>query len=145
MVEADWLPLCAPLRIPSTIAHSMITGVVTADRQVVIPLTVRGPTGQEQEIEAIIDTGFDGWLSLPSSLIALLGLVWRQRGRALLADGSEGVFDIYEGTVVWDGQARRIPVHETETIPLVGMSLLEGYELTVDVRPSGNVIIKASS
>ncbi len=62
----------------------MITGVVTADRQVVIPLTVRGPTGQEQEIEAIIDTGFDGWLSLPSSLIALLGLVWRQRGRALL-------------------------------------------------------------
>lgn len=123
----------------------MITGVVTADRQVVIPLTVRGPTGQEQEIEAIIDTGFDGWLSLPSSLIALLGLAWRQRGRALLADGSEGVFDIYEGIVVWDGQARRIPVHETETTPLVGMSLLEGYELTVDVRPSGNVIIKASS
>jgi clan AA aspartic protease len=106
---------------------------------------VRGPTGQEQEIEAIIDTGFDGWLSLPSSLIALLGLVWRQRGRALLADGSEGVFDIYEGTVVWDGQARRIPVHETETAPLVGMSLLEGYELTVDVRPSGNVIIRAFS
>ena len=61
----------------------MITGVVTADRQVVIPLTVRGPTGQEQQIEAIIDTGFDGWLSLPSSLIALLGLAWRQRGRAL--------------------------------------------------------------
>ncbi len=123
----------------------MITGVVTADRQVVIPLTVRGPTGQEQEIEAIIDTGFDGWLSLPSSLIALLGLVWRQRGRALLADGSEGVFDIYEGTVYWDGQARRIPVHETETTPLVGMSLLEGYELTVDVRPRGNVIIRAFS
>lgn len=92
----------------------MITGVVTADHQVVIPLTVRGPTGQEQEIEAIIDTGFDGWLSLPSSLIALLGLVWRQRGR-------------------------------TETTPLVGMSLLEGYELTVDVRPSGNVIIRAFS
>jgi clan AA aspartic protease len=83
----------------------MITGVVTDDHQAVIRLNVRGPTGQEKEIEAIIDTGFDGWLSLPSSLIVLLDLPWRQRGRALLADGSESIFDIYEGTVLWDGQA----------------------------------------
>lgn len=46
----------------------MITGVVTDDRQAVVHLTVRGPAGQEQEIEAIIDTGFDGSLSLPSSM-----------------------------------------------------------------------------
>jgi clan AA aspartic protease len=95
---------------------------------------VRGPTGQALEIEAIIDTGFDGWLSLPSSVIVSLGLVWRQRGRALLADGRESVFDIYEATVDWDGEARRIPVDEAETAPLVGMSLLEGYELTVEAQ-----------
>ena len=65
----------------------MISGVVTHDRQAVIHLTVRGPAGQEQEIEAIIDTGFDGSLSLPSSIVVQLGLPWRQRGRALLADG----------------------------------------------------------
>jgi clan AA aspartic protease len=106
---------------------------------------VRGPTGQEQEIEAVIDTGFDGNLSLPPSVIVLLNLEWRERGRALLADGSESVFDIYEGTVLWDGQARRIPVHEAETIPLVGMSLLQGYELTVQVQPGGNVTIKPLS
>jgi hypothetical protein len=35
----------------------MTSGVVTGDRQAVIHLTVRGPTGQDQEIEAIIDTG----------------------------------------------------------------------------------------
>lgn len=61
----------------------MITGIVTDRREAVIRLKVRGPTGQDQEIEAIIDTGFDGWLSLPSSIIAQLGLTWRQRGRAL--------------------------------------------------------------
>ena len=143
MVEADWLPLCAALRISPTIANGMITGVVTADRQAIIHLTVRGPVGQEHEIEAIIDTGFDGWLSLPSSLVVLLGLVWRRRGRALLADGRESVFDIYEATVVWDGQARRIPMDEAETAPLVGMSLLEGYELTVQVRSAGKVTIRA--
>ncbi len=123
----------------------MISGVVTGDRQAVIHLTVHGPTGQEQEIEAIIDTDFDGCLSLPSSLIVSLSLAWRERGRALLADGSESVFDIYEGTVLWDGQARRIPVHEAETVPLVGMSLLQGYELTVQVQRGGNVTVRASS
>jgi clan AA aspartic protease len=92
----------------------MIIDVVTADHQAIIRLSVRGPNGQEQEIDAIIDTGFDGWLSLPSSLIVLLSLVWRQRGRALLADGRESVFDIYEGTVIWDGQDHRIPVHEAK-------------------------------
>lgn len=123
----------------------MITGIVTDDRQALIRLTVRGATGQEQEIEAIIDTGFDGCLSLPSSLILLLNLPWRERGRALLADGSETVFDIYEGTVLWDGQVRRIPVHEAETIPLIGMSLLQAYELTVEVQSGGKVTIKALS
>jgi len=123
----------------------MITGVVTERREAVIRLKVRGPAGQYQEIEAIIDTGFDGWLSLPPSIIAGLGLVWRQRGRALLADGRESVFDIFEATVDWDGEARRIPVDEAETVPLVGMSLLEGYELVVQVQRGGSVIVRALS
>jgi clan AA aspartic protease len=123
----------------------MITGVVTDRREAVIRLRVRGPAGQDQEIEAIIDTGFDGWLSLPSSIIAQLALTWRQRGRALLADGSESVFDIYEAIVDWDGELRRIPVDEAETVPLVGMSLLEGYELSIQVQRGGNVIVRALS
>ena len=120
----------------------MITGFVTGRREATIRLKVRGPTGQDQEIDAIIDTGFDGWLSLPSSNIAHLGLPWRQRGRALLADGSESVFDIYEATVDWDGQPRRIPVDEAETVPLVGMSLLEGYELVIEVQRGGKVSVR---
>ena len=42
----------------------MIAGVVTADHEAIIRLAVRGPTGLEQEIEAVVDTGFDGWLKL---------------------------------------------------------------------------------
>lgn len=123
----------------------MIIGVVTDRREAVIAITVRGPAGQEQKIDAIIDTGFDGYLSLPSSLIVLLGLDWRRRGRALLADGSESVFDIYEAAVDWDGTTRRVAVDQAETIPLVGMSLLEGYELTIQARPGGSVTVKALS
>jgi clan AA aspartic protease len=103
---------------------------------------VRGAEGQAQEIEAVIDTGFDGSLTLPPSPIAALGLVWRRRGRALLADGSESLFDIHEAVVVWDGEARRIPVDVAPIDPLVGMSLPYGFELTVQARDGGSVTIK---
>jgi clan AA aspartic protease len=121
----------------------MITGIVTTAREAIISLTVRGPSGQEREIQAVIDTGFDGSLTLPPALITTLGLAWRRRGRALLADGSENVFDIYEATVVWDGTPRRVPVDEVDLTPLVGMSLLYGSELTVQVVEGGRVFIKA--
>jgi predicted aspartyl protease len=82
----------------------VIIGTTTTDREAVIHLTVRGPSGDEEDLSAVIDTGFNGWFSLPPERIASLGLPWRRRGRAVLADGSESVFDIYEGVVVWDGK-----------------------------------------
>jgi clan AA aspartic protease len=120
----------------------MIIGAVNADREAVIRLTVRGPTGQGRRVEAVIDTGFDGWLSLPPALIARLRLPWRRRGLALLADGSESIFDVYEATVLWDRRRRRVPIDEVEAAPLVGMALLEGYELNAQVRAGGKVTIK---
>ncbi|MHB1423278.1 MAG: clan AA aspartic protease [Gemmataceae bacterium] len=117
----------------------MIRGIVKADREATVRLLVRGPAGQQRRIEAVIDTGFNGWLSLPPTLVSFLRLPWRQRGSALLADGSEKLFDIYERTVVWDRRRRRIQVYELDAAPLVGMALLEGYELTMQVRNRGKV------
>jgi len=104
----------------------MIVGAVNNFREAVIRLLVHGPGGQNQQIEAVVDTGFNGSLSLPAALIALLGLPFRRRGRAVLADGSGIIFDIYEATVMWDGQPRRVAVDEADTDPLVGMGLLYG-------------------
>jgi len=119
----------------------VIIGTTTADYEAVIYLTVRGPSGDEEHLTAVIDTGFNGWFSLPPELIASLALPWRRRGRAVLADGSETVFDIYEGVVIWDGKPRRVVVDEASTAPLVGMSLLNGYALSVEVRAGGRVTI----
>jgi len=92
----------------------MITGVVTASHQAITRLIVHGPEGQQQAIAAVIDTGFDGTLALPPALSVTLGLVWRRRGRALLADGSDSLFDIYEAIVVWDSEPHRIAVDEAD-------------------------------
>jgi hypothetical protein len=62
-----------------------------------------------------------------------------------LADGSETVFDVYEGTAMWDRRVRRIAVDAADADPLVGMALLAGYELMMQVRSGGKVTIKALS
>jgi clan AA aspartic protease len=123
----------------------MISGAVTANREAVIRLTVRGPAGPSQRVTAIIDTGFDGTLTLPNGLIALLRLPFMRRGGAVLADGSQAVFDIYQGTVVWDRRRILIRVDEAETTPLIGMELLEGHELNAQIRTRGKVTIKRLS
>jgi len=62
--------------------------------------------------------------------------------RGILADGSKCLFDVYEGKVVWDRRARRVFVDEADTTPLVGMALMSGYQLNVEVRARGRVIIR---
>jgi clan AA aspartic protease len=119
----------------------MMTGVVTADEGR-ISLTVIGPRGRQQEVEAVIDTGYTASLTLPAALIAALGLRWQSLDRGTLADGSECLFDVYEANLVWDGKPRRILVDEADTDPLVGMGLLRGYELKMQVRSRGKVTIR---
>src|SRR5436190_16264135 len=106
----------------------MITGTVNSAREAVVRLTVQDPAGQEHEVEAVIDTGYNGALLLPPALVSTMSLPFRRRGRALLADGSETVFDIHEATVQWDYKPRRIPIDVADTDPLVGMALLYGHE-----------------
>ncbi len=53
------------------------------------------------------------------------------------------MFNVYEASVIWDGQVRTIEINESETDPLVGMGLLEGYELTIQGIAGGLVTIKA--
>jgi clan AA aspartic protease len=123
----------------------MITGTVSAEREAVIVLVVRDTEGGEHEYDAVVDTGFNGALSLPASVISGLGLQWRTRSRAELADEIEAVLDIYEGTVVWDGDPRRVAIHEVAGTPLVGMQLLSGYDLRIQVRTGGDVTIEKLS
>jgi clan AA aspartic protease len=119
----------------------MITGVVKSDEGH-IRLKVKGLRGREQEIEAVIDTGYTASLTLPPAIIAALGLRWRSMDRFALADGSECLFDVYVAKVEWDGKVRTILVDEADTEPLVGMRLLRGHELKMQVRARGKVSIK---
>ena len=121
----------------------MIEGAVNADHQAVIGLRVVGPSGRTREIEAVVDTGFNGFLTLPPAIVADLRLVRTGLIDVLLADGSEASLDVHDVTVSWDGQPRGGSVYESSGMTLAGMALLDGYQLCVDVAPGGRVAIEA--
>jgi clan AA aspartic protease len=102
----------------------MISGIVNADFEAIIALSVCSSNGTVYKQNAIIDTGFNGWLSLPPDLIAKLNLKWKRPGRAILGDGSECIFNVYEAVVIWDGSYLTIPIDEADSEPLIGMSMM---------------------
>ncbi|MGF1524134.1 MAG: clan AA aspartic protease [Leptolyngbyaceae cyanobacterium] len=121
----------------------MIQGVVNSRCEATLPIVVGNTEGQRQVINTVLDTGFNGFLSLPSTIISKLGLSWGASDVVTLGDGSETVFDLYAATIIWDGQYREVDVAESETEPLIGMALLYGYRLQIDAIESGIVRIEA--
>jgi clan AA aspartic protease len=120
----------------------MITGQVNAILEARIPLDVEDNTGLTHLVDAVIDTGFTGFLSLPPVRIAALSLSWLHELTMILADGTMIQVDVYTGVVIWDGQARTVRVSAVDKMdPLVGMKLLAGSELRIRVVDGGFVWI----
>ena len=120
----------------------MIHGIVSRNREATISLVVVNESRQTKLITAVIDTGYTGFLSLPSEIITELNLSWTGIDRGTLGDGSEVTFEVYAAKVIWDGEYRDIPINEAETDPLVGISLLYGYDLHIQTVEGGTVTIK---
>ena len=121
----------------------MITGTVSAELEARIELELQGAGGQSRRIDAILDTGFTGFLTLSPALLTALGAPWVYRQEGMLADGSIQVFDVHAVTVLWDGRPRTVEVEAIDADPLLGMALLEGHDLHVAVVAGGAVTIQA--
>ena len=116
----------------------MIIRVVNVQTEATIRLPVRAADGREREIEVILDTGFNGSLTLPPTMIVSLGLEWHTRGLVMLANDTEDCCDIYAAIIMWDGRPRNILVGATDTDPLVGMALLYGHDRHIQVVERGS-------
>jgi clan AA aspartic protease len=84
-------------------------------------------------LSAIIDTGFDGDLSVPTDIAIALGLELRTKRKYTLADGSVHSELAFAGKVRFLGEDREIEILLTDLdVPLIGTALLEDCRLTVD-------------
>jgi clan AA aspartic protease len=119
----------------------VISGTVNASLEATVPLRVEGPGGERQTMRAVIDTGYDGALSLPLDVVLSLSLAAAAPRVVTLGDGSQRVCDYYAANVHWDGQIRRIRVLCVEGDPLLGTGLLRRCNLTADFESGGSVTI----
>ncbi len=119
----------------------MMTGQITANRGAVIELEIVGSEQIREKAEAVIDTGFNGYLTLPSDVVSHLQLQLAGNRRATLGDGNTVVLDVYLAKVVWHSHQREVLALETEGSPLIGMSLLYGNRVMLTVVNDGDVTI----
>jgi clan AA aspartic protease len=119
----------------------MLEGIVQSG-EARVKITVREVRGRRRQLDAIIDTGYTSYLTLAPDVIEALALRWHSVGSGILADGRKCLFDVFEATVLWDGKARRILVDEADADPLLGMAMLDGHELNMQVQEGGKITIQ---
>ena len=119
----------------------MIAGKITANREAIIELEVIGSNQKREKVEAAIDTGFNGYLTLPNDLINYLKLQLAGSRHVTLGDGNVVVLDMYLTKVLWHGQEREVLTLQADGGPLIGMSLLYGNRVMLDVIDNGDVTI----
>ena len=120
----------------------MLTGKVNSRLEAIVRLWIRGPEDRVLETDVLIDTGFSGSLSLPPEIIAGLGLLPNGEMLGILADGTKNRFPIYEAIISWHGQPRVISISAVESHPLLGMGMLHGCELAMQIVEGGEVAIR---
>ena len=119
----------------------MITGTIS-NRRAYISLFLRSTDGQAGDFEFVLDTGFTGFLTLPPSDCAALGLTFDRLQPSFLADRTPVLLRVYIAVVLWDDEEREVEILAMQATPLLGMSLLEGSDVRIQSVEGGMVTIE---
>ena len=96
-------------------------------------------TRQTIAITAIVDTGFDGDLCLPTRHAVQLGLELIGEQHIELADGTQRYELVFAGSVRLFGETRTVEIMLTKSEDaLLGTRLLDHYRVSIDF-PGGRV------
>jgi clan AA aspartic protease len=104
-------------------------------------LKLFGPSGRSEVVEAVVDTGSSGWLTLRKATIDRLELPRTGSVCAMIADGTVATFDTYEVELIWNGRSKLIDIEQADTMPMIGMALLKECKLQIEVWLGGSVRI----
>lgn len=115
-------------------------GIINSHLEATLHLKVVGMNSQT-EVTAVIDTGYNGALSLSAAVIASLSLSPLASRSVTLGDASRRVLDFYETEVIWNGQTQSVAVLCVEGDPLIGTALLKDCKLEADFIAGGQVQI----
>ena len=120
----------------------VIRGRVTEARQALLTVRIVDASGIAHPLEFQLDTGFNGWLTLPTNVIDRLGLIATAPQTVSLADGQRVELRTFVASALVDGQPHNVFVVESGGNPLFGMSMLWGSSVTIQAWEGGAVIIE---
>jgi predicted aspartyl protease len=94
--------------------------------------------GIDFTIDAMLDTGFSGWLTLDVQDLDGLDVQYIGTQNMQLATGEEVEFNLYTGSIYFDRQEVNIIIHAALGIPqvLLGRQWLINRKLVVDIYSS---------
>jgi clan AA aspartic protease len=119
----------------------MIQGHVN-NHEAIVELEIAANTGSQLlKLQATIDTGYNGQLTLPAEAISLLQLPFAGHRRGMLADGSIAILELYLAQVIWHDTIQEVLVTQTSGGSLIGMELLADCQLLIEVCENGIVRI----
>ncbi len=106
-----------------------------------LTITILDRQGMDVRVDAVIDTGFTEFLSLPSNTIRELGLERGQDMEVAAAGGRVMPVPTYSATITWHGAHRRVRIIALNDRPLIGMSLLWNSAIAVTAQENGAVSV----
>jgi clan AA aspartic protease len=118
----------------------MIHGSVV-ELQALVSVTFRLPNLPDIAIECVVDTGFEGALTLPPASVALLHLPFLTEMNTNLASDESFVAPVHRAVILWRGEELPVAVLAMGRRPLLGTALLAGSELVAQFVENGLVTI----
>lgn len=119
-----------------------LSGSIDARGHPRVKVVLRGPFGHSQ-VDAIVDTGFNGALSVPEQNVARLGLRKRTVRLTRFADGTLRTVPVYHIEIEWvDGATFAEALESNLPDVLIGAGLLRGHQLMVDYGPAQSLEIR---
>lgn len=120
----------------------MIVGVVSEGQEPVIFVEIFGSGDDSEFVRVVVDTGFTGALMLPQALIEQLALTPLTIAKLRLGDGTVVEMDEFSVEVVWHGHRKIVTAIASPGEALLGMRLLRGSKLSMDVVEGGELLIR---
>ena len=104
-------------------------------------ITLHGERG-EVVIEAILDTGFDGFLKLPEEVIRRLNPPFAQSIQVRLADGSQRAVPTFSVRIAWEEEIYDVEAIQQEGNVLLGTLLIDGCHVDLEATEGGELVIE---
>lgn len=121
----------------------MIHGKVDDNLQPMISIQLRDQSGQYRDFEVKLDTGFNGELGLPASVLDLLKKTPSINRVVRFANHRSDIVNAYRVEVLIDGEARSMVAMDFGSgSRLLGMDALPSWTGCVEFKVNGDVTIQ---